>query len=83
MNPFPDDDPLITKRQLADLLGWTERTIDNWRVKFGLPCLKVGRTVMFSYRQVRRHLEKIGQRHQVKPPPRPAPRGRRESGASR
>ena len=77
MNPLPDKDPLITKRQLADLVGTTERTIDNWRRDFDLPCLKVGHTVKFRYGQVVRHLEKLARENRAKAPKRPAQKRRK------
>ncbi|MCP5523717.1 MAG: helix-turn-helix domain-containing protein [Verrucomicrobiales bacterium] len=58
MNPFPKDEPLIPKRELAYRLGKAERTIDYWRRQYGLPCIKVSRSVMFRYSAVLRFLEK-------------------------
>jgi excisionase family DNA binding protein len=48
----------MTKRQLADYLGKSERTIDNWREQIGLPYMKVKRSVLFRLSDVLRHLDK-------------------------
>lgn len=59
----PSDEPevekLMTKRQLAKYLGKSERTIDHWRQKFGLPCLKIGHSVFFRLSDVLRHIETL------------------------
>ncbi|MCP5525160.1 MAG: hypothetical protein H7A46_26855, partial [Verrucomicrobiales bacterium] len=47
-------------------------TIDNWRRKFKLPCLKVGHTVKFRYGQVVRHLEKLAKDNRATSPQRTA-----------
>ena len=56
--PVPGGEILLSKQQLAQHLGVSERTIDNWRKQFGLPCLKVNHTVLFRLIDVMQHLEK-------------------------
>lgn len=56
--PVPGGRALLTKKQLAQELGKSERTIDNWRARLGLPFLKIEHSVMFRLSDVIRHLEK-------------------------
>jgi excisionase family DNA binding protein len=46
----------LNKRQAAQQLGVTERTIDNWISRRLLPFLKIGRSVRFDSADVRQHL---------------------------
>lgn len=46
----------VTTRELAALLRKTPRTIETWRRKGYLPYIQVGRSVLFSRREVEAHL---------------------------
>jgi excisionase family DNA binding protein len=48
--------PYLTKDQIAQVLGVTRRTVENWMNQRLLPHLKLGRTVRFDLEDVRRHL---------------------------
>ena len=50
-------DRLLTKRQVAELLNVTPRSIDNWMKRGLLPYLKIGRSVRFNASNVIRHLD--------------------------
>lgn len=56
--PVPGGEVLVTKKQLARLIGKSERTIDYWRKRLGLPCYKVEHSVLFRPSDVLQHLEK-------------------------
>lgn len=47
----------LTKREAAQLLNVTVRTLCNWMKKRFLPFLKVGRTVRFRRCEIDRYLE--------------------------
>jgi hypothetical protein len=49
-------DELLKKRQLAARLQQSTRTTDDWMRKGKLPYLKIGKTVLFRWRDV---LEKL------------------------
>ena len=50
-------DGFINKRQLAQKLGMSPRTIEK-KVSQGLiPCMKIGRTVRFDWETVKRELQ--------------------------
>jgi excisionase family DNA binding protein len=51
------DDCLLTKRELAQKLKLSRRTIDYWMRDGRLPYLKIGKTVRFQWRQVLEKLE--------------------------
>jgi excisionase family DNA binding protein len=40
--------PWMTRRQVAEYLGVTTQTIDDWRRDEGFPYVRVGRTVRFD-----------------------------------
>lgn len=42
----------LTKKEVADLLKCSVRTVDSLRTNDGLPCVKLGRLVRFSKEQV-------------------------------
>ena len=48
---------LLSKRQLAERLGVTSRTIDTWMAQQRIPYLKIGRSVRFSFDEVSSHLK--------------------------
>ena len=48
----PGEADLMNKRQVAEMLGKTPRTVDNWRKRLGLPFYKVGRAVYFKRSEV-------------------------------
>jgi len=52
-------DEILTKKELAELLKVTEKTIDNLRKK-GLPCFKVGNNIRFDKNKVLEWLQKGG-----------------------
>ena len=39
---------LVNKATAAEILDVTEKTLDKWIVEFGLPCVRLGRSVRFS-----------------------------------
>jgi excisionase family DNA binding protein len=51
---------LITRKQLADVLGLSERTLCNWATdgRYELPYVKIGSKVMYRRSDVERWLEK-------------------------
>ncbi len=51
------DHALLSKKQLAERLGVTARTLDTWMVQRRIPYLKIGRTVRFSLSEVSMHLK--------------------------
>ncbi len=42
----------MNKRQVAQMLGKSCRTIDNWRKNYGLPAYKLGHSVYFKRSEV-------------------------------
>lgn len=38
---------ILNKKQAAELLHISQRTMDYWRVNFGLPTVKIGQTCRF------------------------------------
>jgi excisionase family DNA binding protein len=52
-----DEQRLITKREVAVRLGKTTRTVDAWMAAGILPYYKVGRSVLFDWSDVQRHLD--------------------------
>ena len=47
----------MTREQVAQELGKSVRTIDNWRKKYGLPSSKVGHSVFLRWSAVTRFLD--------------------------
>ncbi|MBA2116833.1 helix-turn-helix domain-containing protein [Bremerella alba] len=39
---------LVNKATAADILQVTEKTLDKWIIEFGLPCVRLGRSIRFS-----------------------------------
>jgi len=55
----PDGDELMSKRQVAEMLGKNVRTIDNWRKEYGFPSFKLGHSVFFKRRNVMVFMDKF------------------------
>lgn len=47
----------LTKKEVADLLKCSVRSVDSLRTNDGLPCVKLGRLVRFSREAVQAWLE--------------------------
>lgn len=43
---------VITKKQLAEKWGVSERTVDQWRSDHGLPAVKIGNVLRFNEAEV-------------------------------
>ena len=56
VSPNPDE-PLLSKKHLAQRLGVSARTVDTWMATGRVPYLKIGRSVRFSLGDVARHLK--------------------------
>jgi predicted DNA-binding transcriptional regulator AlpA len=41
-NTISDEEPLLTKREMAAYLRLQPRQFDRWREKYNLPCLQIG-----------------------------------------
>lgn len=55
-------EPLLSKKQLAEALGASVRTIENWMQKGYLPYYKLDKKVLFRLTDVQRHWD-AGHRH--------------------
>lgn len=44
----PGDGEYLSRKEVARKFGVTDRTIDNWRKKFGLPHYRLGGRVRFK-----------------------------------
>lgn len=51
------DDGFINKRQLAQKLKTSPRTIEKWVQQGLIPCMKIGRTVRFNWEMVKKELQ--------------------------
>jgi excisionase family DNA binding protein len=49
-------EPYITKRDVAQRVGKTVRTVDGWMKRGLLPYYKIGHTVAFKWSEVEGHL---------------------------
>ncbi len=60
MKPASDYDPeeFMTKRQLAERLKVTVRTIENWMTAGVVPFIKVKKVVLFQWQDVVDHLRR-------------------------
>ena len=57
---------LMTKKQVADLFGISERTVDRWRHEGAITAIKVGSIVRFREEVVEAAILKMSkQTHQV------------------
>lgn len=57
----PHGAPLLLKRrQLAESLGVTERTVAEWDLTGKIPAIRIGRTVRYSAEDVLAWLRKTG-----------------------
>jgi excisionase family DNA binding protein len=54
----------LNKREIAEALDVSQRTIDEWRKKRWIPSIKAGGVIRFDLEKVRTALEK---RHQIDP----------------
>lgn len=43
---------VLTKKQISGVLQVSERTIDLWRERYGLPCMKIGLVCRFDREKV-------------------------------
>jgi excisionase family DNA binding protein len=50
------DEPFITKVEVAKRLNKKSRTVDNWMQRGLLPYYKIGRSVAFKWSEVETHL---------------------------
>ena len=50
-------EPFLTKQQVAQRLQKKPRTVDNYMKHGILPYFKIGRSVLFRWSDVQRHLE--------------------------
>ena len=57
--PTPNDAGLITKAELAARLHKSPRCIELWMKRRYLPYIKVGRSVLFSWPDVLKALERF------------------------
>lgn len=55
----PGGEDLMNKRQVAQMLGKSCRTIDNWRKNYGLPAYKLGHSVYFKRSEVLAFMKKF------------------------
>jgi len=55
----PDGKDLMNKLQVAQMLGKSVRTIDNWRKYLGLPSHMVGHAVFFKRGEVLAFIQKF------------------------
>ena len=78
----PDGEILLTKEQLAQHLGKSQRTIDYWRKQIGLPCFKIKHSVLFRLSEVMRHLEKTNGQPPTSNAPGEHPNGTGPNGSS-
>jgi excisionase family DNA binding protein len=56
LNCVDDTQEYLTKEELAKRLKKTVRTIENWQRRGILPFVKAGRSVLFNWVDVKRHL---------------------------
>lgn len=54
----PQDGGFISKNELARRLNRSLRTIDYWRRRGVIPCIKCGHSPLFKWTDVQAHLEK-------------------------
>jgi excisionase family DNA binding protein len=53
----PANNRVLNKKQVAELLNVTVRSVDEWMKRGILPYLKIGRTVRFKSGDIVRHLD--------------------------
>ena len=44
----PEREPLLTVREVADLLRVAEKTVRRWVAQRRLPCVRLGRAIRFA-----------------------------------
>jgi phage terminase Nu1 subunit (DNA packaging protein) len=52
---------LYTAAELAEIFGRSERQILEWRLQYGWPCVKIGRTIRFTEAQLEQILAQQSQ----------------------
>lgn len=57
MESVHPSEAMLTKRELAERLKMTVRTVENWQRRGFLPYMKVGRMVLFHWPDVLEHLK--------------------------
>ncbi|MDO4574976.1 MAG: helix-turn-helix domain-containing protein [Planctomycetia bacterium] len=57
---------ILTKKEVAALLRVSERSIDLWRERDGLPTVKIGQVCRFYREAVLRWFEQFQQKREVK-----------------
>jgi len=57
LQPGKLPDPYLTKKDVAQMLQVTERTVDNYMDRGFLPYFKLGRTVRFRLKDIEAHIE--------------------------
>jgi len=50
----------VNRKCLCEHLGVSERTIGNWVARRRIPCVRLGRRVMFKLEDVDEHLKRTG-----------------------
>ena len=55
--PGNPSDVMLNKRELAERLKMTVRTVENWQRRGALPFVKVGKVVLFHWPDVLEHLK--------------------------
>ena len=58
----PNGDDLMNKEQVAEMLGKSVRTIDNWRRQLELPSYKLENSVYFKRTEVLAFMEQFKDR---------------------
>ena len=51
------EEPLLTVRELAELLGLREQTVYDWVAKGRIPCVRLSRSLRFDRSAIREWLE--------------------------
>jgi excisionase family DNA binding protein len=59
-------DPLLNKREIAQRLRFSVRSVDGWMKRGLIPYLKIGRSVRFRWSEVERHLGALESRGVVR-----------------
>lgn len=59
MTPFSPNQ-LLTRKQVADILGIKEKTLANWKCtgRYNLACIKIGKLVRYKMSELEKFLEK-------------------------
>ena len=57
--PEKVEDPMLTKKELAQRLGIGVRTVDSWMVRRVVPYFKIGKSVRFRWKEVYGYLKRL------------------------